>query len=363
MRLFQNFGLYPSYRRLFDTRNGTRQTFTERKRAFLEDRFGALHFLAPVLNYDPVAFFTNGDDEILQRSWARENGLPRSASLREILLSQIEAHRTEVFYNIDPMRYGSDFVRRLPGCVRRTLAWRAAPSSGGDFNAYGRLMCNFPRILDQYRREGMSVAYFAPAQDPVMDKYAEQEDRQIDVLFVGGYSRHHKRRADILQAVAALSPRYDVRFHLDRSRLTGLAETPLGHLPALAQHRRPADVRRVSAGPIFGLELYEALSRAKVVLNCAVDMAGDERGNMRCFEAMGCAALMVSDYGRYPDGMRPGENLVTYSGPGDVANILQRALANPEQSRELAQEGARMMRHLYSKEKQWAEFQRIVGEI
>ena len=63
-----------------------------------------------MLNGDETAFFTNGDDEVLQRTWALEMGMSPKASLPEILLAQIESHRTEVFYNLDPMRYGGDFV-------------------------------------------------------------------------------------------------------------------------------------------------------------------------------------------------------------------------------------------------------------
>ena len=55
---------------------------------------------------DQNAFFTNGDDHILQERWAEENGLRRGLDLEDILLAQIESHRAEVFYNLDPMRYG-----------------------------------------------------------------------------------------------------------------------------------------------------------------------------------------------------------------------------------------------------------------
>ena len=41
----------------------------------------------------------------LQRHWAREHGMPGKPSLEAILLAQIEHHRTEVFYNLDPVRY------------------------------------------------------------------------------------------------------------------------------------------------------------------------------------------------------------------------------------------------------------------
>src|SRR5258708_36033204 len=39
------------------------------------------------------------------------------------------------------------------------------------------------------------------------------------------------------------------------------------------------------------------------IFNGAIDMAEEDRGNLRCFEAMGCGALMISDRGRYPKGM------------------------------------------------------------
>ena len=133
MRLFQNSGLYPAYMTRLNGLAAGANTFAQRRQTFLADRFGASHFLKPVLDSEPEAFFTNGDDVTLQRLWAREHGLPNKASLEDILLAQIEEHRTEVLYNIDPTRYSSTFMNRLPGSVRRKIAWRAAPSPGADF--------------------------------------------------------------------------------------------------------------------------------------------------------------------------------------------------------------------------------------
>ncbi len=248
-------------------------TFKAQAARFLDDRYGAMHFLAPVLNGDDTAFFTNGDDEILQRTWAREAGMPAKTALAEILLAQIESHRTEVFYNMDPMRYGNEFVRRLPGCVRRTVAWRAAPSPGADFGGYSLIVCNFPSILRSYQERGWKAAYFAPAHDPVMDEYAGNDDRPIDVLFVGGYSRHHTKRAAVLEAVAGLRKRRRIEFRLAPSRFTRIAESPAGYLAPLGKYRRPKDIRAISRDPVFGRDLYALISKSKIVLNGAVDMA------------------------------------------------------------------------------------------
>jgi hypothetical protein len=362
MRLFQNAGLYKSYIPRLRTLGAQESTFDGLRRVFLEDRFGAAHVLQPILRGDPSAFFTNADDEVLQRAWARGAGLPQGRSHEEILRSQIEAHRTEVFYNSDPMRYGSEFVRGLPACVKLSVAWRAAPSPGADFSAYDLVVCNFPSILRQFHANGWKTAPFYPAYDPAMDQYSVNEDRPVDVLFAGSYSRHHRQRASLLEAVAALADHRNVVLYLDASRTTRLSESPLGRLAPLGRFRRPAMIRALSQPPVFGRALYAALARSKIALNGAIDMAGSERGNMRCWEALGCGALMVSDAGSYPPGMDDGLTMQLFKTPKDAARTIEAALSDETKRRSLAAAGHRMISTQYSKQRQWSDFQRLCGE-
>jgi hypothetical protein len=360
MRLLQNSGVPPCYlSHSQDVREGA--TFKHQIERFLGHRYGALHFLLPVLEGDDEAFFTNGDDEVLQRTWAREMGLPGKVSLRDILLAQIESHRAEVFYNLDPVRYDSDFVHRLPGCVRTTIAWRNIPSPLADFGAYGSIVCNSPTLLKRYEGFGWKAAYFSPAHDPVMDEYAANQDRPIDLLFVGGYSRHHMRRAAALDAVASLSNTYRIEFCLARSRFTRLAESPLGYLAPLGKYRRPSQIRAVSSGPVYGRDLYSRISMARIVLNGAIDMSGEDRGNMRCFESMGCGGLLLSDEGVYPAGMVGGQTMVTYQSPADLVVKLRELLQAPEVMTGIAQAGYEMVARQYSKRAQWSAFEALVS--
>jgi hypothetical protein len=363
MRLFQNAGLYKSYIPRFRALCAGASGFEELRKVFLSDRFGASHILQPVLLGAPVAFFTNADDEVLQKAWARAAGLPESCEHEEILRSQIEAHRTEVFYNSDPMRYGSSFVRSLPGCVKLSIAWRAAPSPGADFSAYDLVVCNFPAILRQYAGMGCRTAPFYPAHDPVMDEFNITQERPVDVLFAGSYSRHHLQRARLLEAVAALAPRRKVVMHLDASRLTRLSETLPGRLLPLGRFRRPAVIRRLSRGPVFGRELYAALASSKIVLNGAIDMAGTERGNMRCWEAMGCGALLISDIGSYPAGMADGVTMQLFRSPQEALQRLETALGDPSGRASLATAGRHMIATRYSKERQWHDFQGMCADV
>jgi Glycosyl transferases group 1 len=362
MRLFQNSGLYPSYLARLNALALSAFTFKERRRAFLDDRFGALHFLQPVLEGDADSFFTNGDDDILQRLWAYENGISDGTSLEEILLAQIEHHRTEVFYNLDPVRYPSTFVRSLPGCVKKTLCWRAAPSGQADLSSYGLLISNFPSILQDWKTKGCRVACFFPAIDPVMDNYVRGE-RPIDVLFVGGYSRHHSTRVKILEQVASMADTREVVYCLDASRLTRLSESLLGRFLPLRKHRRPGAIAKIAQPPIFGRQLYELIGRSKIVLNGAIDMAGQDRGNMRCFEAMGCGALLVSDAGCYPEGMKPGLTMETYNSTDQALELISRCLNSWPNSAEVATRGRNRISEIYSKSLQWKQFVGLVTQV
>lgn len=362
MRLFQASGVYPTY--LSRRRSQGHQvaaTFKAQIADYLDDCFGGAHTLEPVLKGDDTAFFTIGNDEVLQRTWAREMGMRTKASLADILLAQIEAHRTEVFYNLDPIRYGNDFVSKLPGCVRKVVAWRNAPSPVVDMGEYDLIVCNSASILKRYEKCGWNAAYFTPAHDPAMDKYAGNDDRPIDVLFVGGYSRYHTRRATVLEAVASLRDRYRIEFCLETSRFTQLAESPLGYILPVSKYRRPKDIRAVSHQSVFGRDMYALISKSKIVLNGAGDMEGEDRGNMRCFESMGCGSLLFSDEGVYPEGMVGGNTLITYRYPADVVSQLNELLKAPQIISSIAGAGYKMIRNRYSKEQQWSAFKALVS--
>ncbi|UPJ70907.1 glycosyltransferase [Bradyrhizobium sp. 187] len=362
MRVFQNCGLTPSYLARLDRLAPEGLSFQERRNTFLDDRFGALHLLQPVLAGDASAFLTCANDGRLQGRWACEHGVRRGATPEDILLAQIEHHRTEVLYNLDPVAFPSSFVRRLPGCVRKTLCWRAAPSGNADLTAYGAVLGNFPSILDSWRDKGCRAEWFSPAIDPVMSDYV-QDERPIDVLFVGGYSRHHSARARTLEKVAALAGSRKIVYCLDSSRLTRIAESSIGYLLPLQKYRRPRIVAAIAKPPVFGRELYELIGRSKIVLNGAIDMAGQDRGNMRCFEAMGCGALLVSDAGNYPEGMIAEDTMLAYRNEKSCLEQIERAISDWSAVRQIAMNGRIRVDEIHTKARQWSLFQAIVASL
>lgn len=363
MRLFQNSRYYPSLRPKVRELTKGHATFGGKIDAFLQFREGGCHLLLPIDQRAEWAFYTNGDDEEIQRLWAREHGLSSRASLGDILRAQIEEHRTDVFYNLDATGWAADFVKSLPGCVKCVIGWHALPFQNVSFAGYDLMVCNFPSTLAGLQQLGYRTAYFFPACDPELATFAAEEERPVDVLFVGGYSRRHRQRAAVLEAVAELAGDTSVVYHLDRSRLCRLAESPLGRLLPLAEHRRPQAIRAITRDPIFGRDYYAVLSSAKIVLNGSIDMPSTDRGNMRCFEALGSASLLLTDEGSYPEGMSDGSTMVTYRSAEHAVSQIKALLEDPVRMSTIARAGHRMLSTRYSKEAQWKLFETLVASI
>jgi spore maturation protein CgeB len=99
------------------------------------------------------------------------------------------------------------------------------------------------------------------------------------------------------------------------------------------------------------------------VLNGSIDMPSADRGNMRCFEALGSGSLLLTDEGNYPEGMSDGRTMVTYDSAEHAVSQVKMLLDNPEQLSSIARAGHNMISTRYSKEVQWKRFKALVASI
>jgi spore maturation protein CgeB len=92
-------------------------------------------------------------------------------------------------------------------------------------------------------------------------------------------------------------------------------------------------------------------------------MPSADRGNMRCFEALGAGSLLLTDAGNYPEGMTRGQTIVTYDSPEDAVKQVRTLLENPEDRSRVARAGYEMVSTRYSKQAQWKRFEALVASI
>jgi spore maturation protein CgeB len=84
---------------------------------------------------------------------------------------------------------------------------------------------------------------------------------------------------------------------------------------------------------------------------------------MRCFEAMGCGALLLSDEGNYPDGMRNQDTMLTYGSGESCLRQIERCLNDWSSVQGIAEAGRRRISETYSKDRQWSSFEAIVTRL
>ncbi len=81
---------------------------------------------------------------------------------------------------------------------------------------------------------------------------------------------------------------------------------------------------------------------------------------MRCFEAMGGGALLLSDNGLYPDGMEDGRTMLVYEDANDAVMRIRDGLTKPEKAASIAAAGLNLMKAECSKPQQWTRFQSLL---
>jgi glycosyltransferase involved in cell wall biosynthesis len=363
VRILQNIHLYPDHIRIIDSVAGLQASHSERVRAMVEFGLNGPHMLEPVVVGSEDAFLTSTADPSMQRAWAVENGLRPDVHPHEVLLAQIEHFKPDVLYT-HGTGYFPDHVRRaLKGLVKVAICWKAPPDFSNSMEGFDLAVNNFPSSFPRYEAMGIKTGWFSPSFDPAMEPECDATDRPVDIVFVGGYSRHHRNRARMLEQIAKLSNRYNVKLALSFDRATRLANTPLGLLPALSNYRAPKIIRQVAIPPLFGREMYRLFSSAKILVNTAIDVAGQDRGNIRCFEALGCGTLMLSDVGIYPPGMVDGKTMLTYDHIDTIPEIVAQLLNDESRRMRIAADGKSLLRGTYGKGESWDRFQKLVAQV
>ena len=78
---------------------------------------------------------------------------------------------------------------------------------------------------------------------------------------------------------------------------------------------------------------------------------------------MGCGALLVSDAGKYPEGMDGDETMLTYETGENCLDEIEECLANWSDAKKIADKGRSRISDLYSKNRQWVLFRTLLEKL
>ncbi|MBR0846718.1 glycosyltransferase [Bradyrhizobium diazoefficiens] len=249
------------------------------------------------------------------RPLARSVGLsPRlSEQLQRVLLAQVEAFKPDLILNQDVFYVTTPLVERFRAMGVKTIIGQVGiePSRGENWRVYDLMLSQLPRVVRAFRAVGVAAEVSHLAFEPViLDRLPAVPEQDVDVSFVGSVSEDHRERIALLEFIAE---RFDLKLW--------------GNIPSSL----PASSRlkRCFQGEVWGTEMYQVLRRSRITLNSHIDIAGDEAGNMRLFEATGVGTFLLTDHKRNLDTLfEPNRDVGVWRTPQDCAASIERYLAD-----------------------------------
>lgn len=369
MRIFQVLNIYGPFLTYFESKYAVEHlSFKEHTDLLLKDRFHALHILKPCLDDSGDGFLILWGYRNLQEKWAKENGL-NTTDLKEIMFAQLKAFKPDVFYNFATDDFSKEELRQHVDPSITRICWSAAPFRNTEqFKLYKTRLTNYPGDILPKEKVGFRNDLFNPSYDDIMDNYSQNDNRPIDLFFYGQYAEvgfeNRNRRMERLLEFKRDNPKLNIQLCLQYR----LKEHLYVNIPYVRRYLRRVDfppkvVWKYANKPVYGIQLYEMMSRSKIVFNAGVDFTKEHKVNMRNFESLGCGAHMLSDKGIYPEGFQAGTHFTTYDNMDDCLEKVHYLLNNKEEREAIAKAGHEMVKTQYSKEKQWNDFKQIVASL
>lgn len=298
-------------------------TYATELRKILDRGFGTADFYSHYLKAegweccDVIANY-----ELLQGRWAMEYRGWQSGSLKAIALEQIAEFKPDCLFLQDVSFFDAATLESLS---RKYLLAAQISCPMPKVENVRQLSCvftSFPHYVDRIKAMGVPTVQFLPLAFDVRMLSEESPKKQFDISFVGGVGRNSHWRAgtDVLEAVAKAFPDQCHFYIYGRENLA--KDSPL---------------HSVSGPAAWGREMYSVYGRSKIVINRHGEVAEGYTNNLRCYEAQGVGALMITEHSKNNSDLFP--HAPTYRDADDLIGILKSFLKFEDSRAQLAKRG------------------------
>jgi len=332
----------------------------------------------------------------LQKTWARENGIGwnQREFVTRLPLEFARRFRPDIVFVNNFSVFGTTWIKELKALcptVRLSAIWCASPISSLDvLSGYDLVLTSSPAMLRRLRSERLRSELLRHAFDPrILGRIDSYGEKNIEFSFIGSINRgdqFHNFRAELIRQLikhldlSLFCPNNKgsfLKIFLRRAAYDVIRVFRLMSMPDRAIYRLPL-IRRgcsyestplfpwqdiflsLNRGAVYGLKMYETLSRSRLTLNVHIDQAGDYTGNMRLFEATGVGTCLLTDWKKdLPKLFEPDLELVTYESIEECIEKARWLLTHPHQCSEIAEAGQRRTLREHTYEQRVAELDHI----
>jgi spore maturation protein CgeB len=334
--------------------------------------------------------------EPMQKAWAREHDVKYCPEkwLKEIILAQISDFQPDILFLQDLSLFDKTFRQELKQAYNKNLfiiGWRGAPSGGfSSFEDLDLVLTPGPHFVQRLRDCGAKAELFPLGfEQSVLQVVRLDQEREFDFVFAGSLgSRNgvHSQRYALVEKLLNTTPLevwgYINELPSQKSRFLhnavyqankilsriGLSEVQKARIPVIRRgiywEENPAKptLRERHMGrihsPVFGLQYYKLLARAKITLNVHADLAENYAGNMRLFEATGMGSCLITEWKEnLPDLFEPEAEVVTYRSVEECIEKVRYLLAHEKERQSIASAGQKrtLIDHTFTRRVKWLD--------
>lgn len=339
MRIFIADTYYPDFLADFYQKHPrlTTASYNKQKQALLFVQFGLADFYSKnfkKLGHQAEEFIVN--NEILQKQWARQHHvkyekfkhIPRLRNYyldywkEAIVRAQIIDFKPDVIYLHNLTYFSQKFLKSLKKLCHLLVAQIAYPVSDySNLREIDLVISAAPGFIKKFAKAGIKVEYLKLAFEPTILSKLHQTKPKYDIVFIGGFTPHHRDGTRLFEQVAA---KVKVDFW-------GYGNNYL---------KSDSPILKSFHGPAWGLAMYQILAAAKIVINRHVKEATKYAGNMRLFESTGIAAMLITDYkDNLDEFFEIGKEIEVYRNPRELIQKIKYYLKHDSKRKKIAQAG------------------------
>lgn len=335
----------------------------------------------------------------LQMAWAKEhNVIPSDENL---LLEQFKFYKPEIIFFQDSLSFDYSFIKDLKQnipTVRKLIGWCCSPSTKQQFENYKLFDFVFacsPGFVQALKNIGVKAYRLNHAFESSLLPAITEDNAypETDFIFIGsfiGSKAFHNERIKLIEELLASQVKLSLYTNLPKDNMFYVYGQQLGYsaskllksvgletlamkIPLINKAARltemPARInlseefkKAAVLAPLYGLEMFKAISKSKIGFNSHGGVAGDYAANIRLFEVTGVGACLVTDHKKnITDFFTPDKEIITYKTSDECIEKVNWLLSHPNELRRIAEGGQKRTLSDHTFERRAKELHEIIS--
>lgn len=354
--------------------------YAEQHAVFEKDGYfyaGALRENMAPLGYEVLEVWSN--IKPIQKAWAEENGVPFGPNwVSAIPMAQAKKFQPDVLYSKDGRNLNGPLLDKMQeDCPSLKIVTGFIGALSYDIETFQRYDCLFTCLkswVDMFGQQGIDTHFLQHSfAHQILERIDLRCPRDLDVLFTGAIYRRsdsHMDREKLLEGLldqtnlhiysaqadlSAFSDLLDTTMRrgaylaINAAKAVGLSRETRLKIPVLwkadswtemPMRQLSPKLHRVAKPPVYGLEMFQLLRRAQVVLNTHGGVAQVEAANMRLFEATGVGSCQLTDHkDNLHEYFEIDREIVTYKSEAECLEKVRWLMEHPKEREAIALAG------------------------